>query len=123
MAFLRHLLSQQQRRIEKEMQTTAATGASGASGGRDSPPSIPAPLAVDGNMVRNIKYNYDSDSEVKSAKSSTKSAKADIGSGISNVRMERVPNKMKRRIDYNLLIAYSIVSVVVIAIVVAVFSK
>ena len=107
------------------MQTTSATGAGGASGGRDSPPSIPAPLAVDGNMVRNLKYNYDSDSEVKSAKSSPKSAKVDssIGSGISNVRMERVPNKVKRRIDYNLLIAYSIVSVVVIAIVVAVFSK
>ena len=75
-------------------------------------------LAVE-PQVSNVRYDHDSsDHEGETAGSAQPSANTkNVGARVKSI------HKVERTFDYNLLIAYSIVAAVAVAIVVAVFAK
>ena len=90
----------------------------------DSPVPVSAAIAIDCSKVSNSVVDFDSDENVHSGARfmSDDKPKKNVSNGISNLRVEKVPT-VSRKMDYNLLIAYSIVSIVVVAIVVGIYWK
>ncbi len=129
---VRKQLSQQQHSIQQEMNATShintfkndSKGQARATNRSDAHVPVSAAIAIDGNKVSNSVVDYDSDENVHSGARFTNEdkPKKKVGNGISNLRVEKGPI-VSRKMDYNLLIAYSIVSIVVVAIVVGIYWK
>ena len=129
---VRRQLSQQQHSIQQEMNATShinnpkndKTAQTRTRNRSDSPVPVSAAIAIDGSKVSNSVVDFDSDENVHSGARFTNDdkPKKNVNDGISNLRVEKVPT-VSRKMDYNLLIAYSIVSIVVVAIVVGIYWK